>query len=65
MPDCDRTERTKQELDAGLCEKIKAMRKAMHFGEGLLREIDAIIKKKDLDRMLAFHSVPQEHKRYI
>lgn len=54
----DRTLRTQQELDAGLREKITAMRKAAHLADELLREIEATVKKKRLDRIMVYQAVP-------
>ncbi len=54
MLDCLREQRTKQELDAGLREKILAMGKAARLSHKLQKEIEATIEKKDLDRTMVY-----------
>lgn len=49
MLDCLRTHRTTLELNAGLREKISAMRDAINLADKLQKEIKATIKEKDLD----------------
>ncbi|KKM73494.1 hypothetical protein LCGC14_1409900 [marine sediment metagenome] len=57
MNDHLREDRTNQELDAGLREKILAFREAIHSTQKLREEIETIIKKKNLDRNFAWASL--------
>ena len=54
MLDHLRIHRTTLEMNAGLREKIRAARKAARLSEDLYAEIEAAIKKKDLDRNIAY-----------
>ena len=54
MLDCLRTHRTKQELDAGLREKILKYREAVDLSHKLYDEIETVIREKDLDGNFAY-----------
>ncbi len=58
MLNCDRERRTKQELDAGLREKLMEARKLRFHADKLFDEIEEIVCKKGLDRIFIYNSTP-------